>query len=143
MPGGDEQLSWDGGLLPSTPGQIRCGSITCGYGDQCCLRDFREGSPASNGCDSRAKGSCHGTQHIRTCDEPADCYPGEVCCWGFADRTITSLCHAIASCGTYYFTACGSDDDCRAAGEPTCVAQRCRGDIIQSCGPLPSGSCPL
>jgi hypothetical protein len=141
VPGGD-QSSWDGGLLPSTPGQIRCGSITCGFGDQCCLRDPREGSPASNGCDSRAEGTCHGSQYVRTCDEPADCYPGESCCWELVTAaTISSICSSRGTCSNYYFTACGTDDDCRAAGAPPCVAQRCRGDIIQSCGPLPSGYC--
>lgn len=147
---GDTQTSWDGGLLASTPDQIRCGSITCGYGDQCCLR--REGSPASNACDSRSKGTCNGTQGTRVCDETADCYPGENCCWNIISTppaTIGSGCYPSANgsvnpdcIGKRQWIACGSDDDCHAAGAPPCFAQRCRGDILQSCGPIPSEFCP-
>jgi len=141
--------SASGGLLTSTPGVVRCGSITCTYGEQCCLRE--QGSPASNGCDSRSKTACHGTQDVRTCDETADCNPGELCCfglWSSPPATLGSRCslhfpgEAPTSCDLDKFIGCGSDDDCRAVSAPPCVAQRCRGDILQTCGLLPSGWCP-
>ena len=140
--GGDDQasLDWDGGLLPPTPGQVRCGSSTCGEGDVCCLRD--EGRPASNGCDSKAKiRNCHGTDYARTCDETADCDAGMICCLGFATGpppTIVSFCVLLTDARGCDYIACGSDDDCRALGLPSCVAQRCRGDILQSCGQMAS-----
>jgi hypothetical protein len=140
---GEAQTSWDGGLLPSTPGQIRCGSITCGFGYQCCVR--QEGSPASDGCDDRAKTTCRHDPYSRTCDEAADCYPGERCCWAVqGGPAIVSYCTSAAqpSCAMGDTIACGSDDDCRTAGAPSCVAQRCRGDILQSCGALPPQYCP-
>jgi hypothetical protein len=142
-PATNDQSAWDGGLLPSTPGQIRCGSITCGYGYQCCVRTF--GNPASDGCDDRAKSACRHDEYVRTCDEAADCYPGERCCWLVqGGPAFVSYCTSAAepSCATGDTVACGSDDDCRAAGAPSCVAQRCRGDILQSCGALPSQYCP-
>jgi hypothetical protein len=143
---GDDQASWNGGPLAATPGQVRCGSITCGVGDKCCLR--QEGRPASNGC-ALLNDTCHGTQDTRVCDETADCAPGEICCLGvFSDPppTIGSYCvpstDGKASCDRNDFVACGSDDDCRAVGAPSCVAQRCRADILQSCGLMPSSYCP-
>jgi hypothetical protein len=152
----NDQASWDGGLLASTPGQVRCGLLTCGYGGQCCLR--LEGRPASNGCDSPATPSCHGTPmtalpgapysvapYRRECDETADCNPGEICCWtDVADPppTIASYCRSATEAqGDCDYIACGSADDCRALGAPSCVAQRCRGDVLQSCGLMPSGYC--
>ena len=152
----NDQISWDGGLLAATPGQVRCGSLTCGYGGQCCLR--LEGRPAADGCDSPEHPKCHGTPmtalagapysiapYRRECDETADCSPGKICCWIFVASppvTIASYClsatEASANCD---YVACASDDDCRAVGEPSCVAQRCRGDVLQSCGLMPSGYC--
>lgn len=143
--GGDDQASWDGGLLASTPGRVRCGSITCGYGDKCCLRD--EGRPASKGC-TRLDDTCHGPRG-RVCDETADCAPGEICCWGVFTSpppSISSYCvpstDGKVTCDRNDFVACGSDDDCRAVGAPACVAQQCRADILQSCGLMPSSYCP-
>lgn len=148
--GADTPIYLDGALLPPTPGQIRCGSITCSDGDQCCLRE--KGSPASNGCDSRSKSTCHGTQSARVCDQTADCYTGETCCWFITatpPATIGSGCYPSTNgsvnpdcLGKREWIACGSDDDCLAIGAPPCVAQRCRGDILQSCGPIPSEFCP-
>lgn len=144
-PGGNDQASWDGGLLASTPGQVRCGSITCGVGDECCLR--QEGRPASNGC-AQSSDTCHGPRG-RVCDETADCAPGEICClvvFVSPPPTIGSYCapsrDGKVSCDMSDFVACGGDDDCRAVGAPSCVAQRCRADILQSCGLMPSSICP-
>jgi hypothetical protein len=138
--GGDDQSSWDGGLLPPTPGQVRCGSITCGQGEQCCLRE--EGRPASNGCDSKEKlRDCHGTDYARTCDETADCDAGKICCWANISGPppmIVSLCVLPKDESRCDYIACGADEDCRALGLPSCIAQRCRGDILQSCGRMPS-----
>ena len=142
--------SASGGLLTSTPGAVRCGSITCAHGDQCCL--LEQGSPASNGCDSRSKNVCHGTQDVRTCDETADCNPGELCCfglWSSPPATLGSRCSLNfagdpprTACDADEYIGCSSDDDCRAVSALPCVAQRCRGDILQTCGLLPSGWCP-
>ncbi len=141
-----DQTLLDSGLLASTPGQVRCGSINCGYGDHCCLRV--EGRPASNGCDSRATATCNAILGTRVCDETADCNPGELCCWTLVTSpppTIGSICVASndALAGRYHceYIACGSDDDCRAVGMPLCGAQQCRDDILQSCGLMDSGYC--
>jgi hypothetical protein len=138
----DDQTSsdWDGGLLDSTPGQVRCGPITCAHGDQCCLR--AEGSPASIGCDSRARSTCLGTGYWRTCDETADCLPGEFCGWEWVTTvTLMTACVPMFD-GPMGHVMCGSDDDCRALGVPPCIAQRCRGDVLQTCGLIPSEYCP-
>jgi len=144
--GTEVQIVLDGGLLASTPGSVRCGAITCGPDNQCCLR--QEGRPASIGCAIRSKGTCNSVGQ-RVCDEAADCDLGQVCCWTvIADPppTIGSYCVAstggIASCGPNDFVACGSDDDCRAVGHPSCIPQQCRADILQSCGIMPSSYCP-
>jgi hypothetical protein len=143
----NDPSSWDGGLLPSTPGRIRCGSTACGQEEQCCLRE--EGRPASNGCDSRARSTCRGSSYTRKCDESADCSADEHCCWRLAlspPSTIASFCISSRDAADPkrfrcdYF-ACGSNDDCRAVGAPSCVAQRCRDDILQSCGLMPSAVC--
>jgi hypothetical protein len=134
--------SWDGGLLASTPGQVRCGPLTCGQGQECCLR--KEGRPASDGCSS--PGSSGATAcYWRKCDESGDCAAGEFCYWIVLTSpppTLGSYCvlSPDASAGSGY-VACGSDEDCRAVGAPPCVAQRCRGDILQSCGRMPSEKC--
>jgi len=140
--GGDDQTSWDGGLLASTPGQVRCGSTICGHDEQCCLRE--EGRPASNGCDSKAKRLCHGAAEARTCDETADCDAGTICCLAAVSGpppTIASFCVLPTDEWHCDYIACGTDDDCRASGRPPCVAQRCRGDILQSCGRMSSDIC--
>jgi hypothetical protein len=141
----------DGGLLPSTPGVVRCGSTVCAHGYRCCLS--AEGRPAPIGCDSRSKSGCLGMDydHSRSCDETADCDPGELCCVGvelFPAPTLGSYCSysltasPVTSCEDNNFVACGSDDDCRAVSAQPCVAQRCRGDVVQTCGRLPSEWCP-
>jgi hypothetical protein len=141
--------SSSGGQLSSTPGGVRCGSTTCARDEQCCLRD--EGSPASVGCAARSRTSCLGHSDWRGCDETADCNPGELCCLFVQGLPATLDSFCIASppggspptpCGLYEFVGCGSDDDCRAASAPPCVAQRCRGDIVQTCGLIPSDWCP-
>jgi hypothetical protein len=38
--------------------------------------------------------------------------------------------------------ACGSNADCANSDGGTCIAQRCRGDILQTCGLLPTSFCP-
>lgn len=137
------------GLLPSTPGLVRCGAITCAKGEQCCLRE--QGSPASNGCDSRSNTGCRGSPDVRTCDETADCNPGELCCfglWSSPPATLGSRCSyspggaTRTACDLYEYIGCSSDDDCLAVSAPPCVAQRCRGDVLQTCGLLPSDWCP-
>lgn len=142
---GDNQPSHDGGLLASTPGRVRCGLITCSYGEQCCLR--QEGRPGSDGC-APLNGTCHGPAR-RVCDETADCAPGEICCWAVLSSpppSIGSYCipsmDGETNCNRNDFVACGSNDECRAVGAPDCVAQQCRADILQSCGLMPSSYCP-
>jgi hypothetical protein len=142
--------TWDGGLLSPTPGLAQCGSIVCAEGDQCCVRDGK-GDPASIGCSSRSNASCNGSPWKRTCDETADCGPGELCCWEDASSppsTMVSYCYnpgtglAATVCPPRHVIGCGSERDCDAVGAPTCVAQECRGDVIQTCGYIPSNSCP-
>jgi hypothetical protein len=146
-----EAESWDGGLLPSTPGSVRCGSFVCAPGYQCCVN--RQGSPASTGCGWRSANSCR--LDARTCDEIADCGPGELCCIGvrydYQAPTLESYCQyqsttfreiQMTTCDRGYNIACGSDDDCNAVSAPPCVAQRCRGDVVQTCGRLPANWCP-
>ncbi len=124
---------WDGGLLPPTsPGTVRCGATTCGPDDQCCL--VEDGDPASNGCDSRSSPTCNGTQD-------------EVCCYEVftsPPATLGSRCIPLGEQDVCAGSsvACGSDADCDLVGAPACVAQRCRGDILQTCGLLPSAMCP-
>lgn len=135
---------WDGGLLAATPGEIRCGATTCASRtEQCCLAP--DGDPVTNGCGSRAESKCNGTQLTRHCDETSDCGAGEVCCVSNVESppvTLGSYCMAAASaasCGGAI--ACGSDDDCSALSLPACTAQVCRGDVMQTCGALPSEQC--
>lgn len=145
---GNSEAAWDGSLLAPTPGVVRCGPIFCHYGYECCLND--DGSPA--GCDLRSTARCLGKEYpSRVCDETADCHPGELCCVGAPTNgwRIGAYCEVsgttspLTSCAVWgEHTACGSDDDCRALSAPPCVAQRCRGDILQTCGPLPADWCP-
>ena len=140
---------WDGGVGPSTPGAIRCGNGTCAAGtEECCLRS--DGVPASNGCGSRGNVTCNGTQTVRRCDEAADCNQGELCCLSvftsppaILGSTCTSASNpdAVEECQADGAVGCGSDADCDALGLPPCVAQLCRGDILQTCGRLPSNLC--
>lgn len=140
--GGGSNPSWDAGLLPpSGPGYVRCGSTTCGPGDQCCLAE--QGDPAANGCDSLSLPTCNGTQDVRDCDEQADCHPDEDCCYDVftsPPATIGSRCGPKGSCDLAI--ACGSDADCAQTNARQCVAQRCRGDILETCGELPTEDCP-
>ena len=140
--------TWDGGVLPSTPGVVRCGTSSCAaHSEECCLQEH--GATASNGCGSRANATCNGTQDTRRCDETADCATGEVCCFSnvFSPPvTMGSYCVTVASgqaatCAMYDAVGCGSDADCDALSLPACVAQLCRGDVIQTCGRLPSAAC--
>jgi hypothetical protein len=145
---GNPLAGWDGGLLPSTPGVVRCGPAVCAPGEICCVHD--EGSPEAIGCDPDGPDSCWGRDHVdvRVCDESADCAAGEVCCysvWSAPPATLGGLCEkSLANChldgGDYL--ACGSEDDCRAVGTRSCVAQICRGEVLQTCGRLPSEWCP-
>jgi hypothetical protein len=137
----------EGGLLPPTPRRVRCGATVCAEGYECCLRDD-EGSPAAIGCDWRSNAGC--INWPRTCDETADCGPGELCCWFVSHsspQTWASFCRNVGpgrtatSCSVTNGIGCSSDADCTAVGAPPCVAQRCRGDIIQTCGPLQDSSC--
>jgi hypothetical protein len=136
-----------GELLPPTPGRVRCGASVCDRGYECCLRSG-EGTPASIGCDWRSNAGCDGWP--RTCDETADCGPGELCCWFLSympPSTWASICHnagagvVATSCPIGESIGCASDTDCTALGAPACVAQRCRGEVIQTCGLLPDLSC--
>jgi hypothetical protein len=133
---------WDGGLLPpSGPGYVRCGATTCRPGDECCLASH--GVPASNGCGSVLSPTCNGTQDVRACDERADCHPNEDCCFSVfmsPPATVGSLCQPKGTCDLAI--ACGSDADCADTDAGPCFAQRCRGDILQSCGELPTEACP-
>ena len=141
--------SWDGGLIGPTPGSVRCGNVDCNAKtDACCLQE--SGNPATNGCASRDDALCNGTQVRRTCDEAADCNPGEVCCMEVVTSppaTIGSYCFrpdgsgAPGTCPTSEIVACSSDADCIAANAPPCVAQTCRGNVLQTCGLLPSEWC--
>lgn len=139
---GESDPTWDGGLLPpSGPGYVRCGSATCGPGDQCCLA--ADGDPATNGCDSLSLPTCNGTQDVRDCDEQADCNPDEDCCYAVftsPPATIGSRCGPRGSCDLAI--ACASSADCAHTDAGACVAQRCRGDILQTCGELPTEVCP-
>ena len=136
----------NGGLLPPTPGRVRCGAIVCAEGYECCIR-YGEGNPASIGCDWRSNAGC--PMWPRTCDETADCGPGELCCWFGSyspPPTWASICHnagpgRIATSCPAGPVGCSNDADCNAVGAPRCVAQRCRGDIIQTCGLLPDPTC--
>lgn len=137
-PRASSDATWDGGLLSSTAGSVRCGPVLCLPGDKCCLRN--EGSPASIGC-APPSGDCL----PRTCDETADCDFGQLCCivfMGSPPVTLGSRCHDGLTCDRLDYIACGSDDDCRAVSAPPCVAQRCRGDVLQSCGPIAFSDCP-
>lgn len=138
--------TWDGGLLPPTPGLVRCGEIVCAEGYECCVRESR-GDPPSNGCDSPPSGAfCNGSQGTRRCDETADCGSGELCFWETEGipQTLTSFCQGAVFLGAWDYSriGCGSEADCDAVGAPACVAQQCRGDIIQTCGYIPSDMCP-
>jgi hypothetical protein len=142
--------TWDGGLLPPTPGLVRCGEIVCAEGYECCVREGR-GDPASIGCDARSNATCNGSAGRRKCDETADCGQGELCCWVVVHSppaTLASYCYspgaglAATNCPSLDSAGCGSEADCDAIGAPACVAQQCRGDIIQTCGYIPSESCP-
>jgi hypothetical protein len=142
--------TWDGGLLGPTPGLVRCRETVCTEGYQCCVREGR-GDPPSIGCDRRPSAVCNGSSGRRECDETADCGPGELCCWEMAyspPPTMVSYCYspgaglAATNCPPMHLIGCGSEADCDAVGAPACVAQQCRGDIIQTCGYIPSDSCP-
>lgn len=139
-----EETSWDGGLLSSTPGQVRCGSRTCAHGYECC-RELK--NPASAMCLWRAAAEC--LEPTRWCDETADCNPGELCCVTEHSSLLIASCHssftpgaAATSCDSGEYLACASDEDCRPVSAARCVAQRCRGDVVQTCGRLPSAWCP-
>jgi hypothetical protein len=143
-----EEVAWDAGLLSPTPGVVRCGSIACARGYECCLRI--EGSPAAIGCGRRSEYDCP-EGPTRWCDETADCNPGELCCMGpWSNRpALYGYCNnsmipgaAVTSCDVNEYIACANDDDCRAVGALPCVAQRCRGDVLQTCGPIPTKWCP-
>lgn len=141
--------TWDGGLLASTPGAVRCGDTTCDPKlDYCCLRV--DGDPITNGCTSRLNAACaDGSQVRRSCDQTSDCGPSELCCTESVSgppQSLGSYCQPEsqwpdAGCGPDAYVTCGSDSDCTAIGEPSCVAQKCRGDIYQTCGLMPSEQC--
>jgi hypothetical protein len=145
----NDAQTWDGGLLASTPGAIRCGDTTCDPKlDYCCLRSG--GDPITNGCTSRDNIACpDGSQVRRSCDQTSDCGPSELCCTEQVTSPPVSLgssCQPAsqwpdAGCGPEAYVTCGSDSDCAAVGEPSCVAQKCRGDIYQTCGLMPSEEC--
>jgi hypothetical protein len=110
-----------------------------------------EGSPADVGCDAKANSACLRMGNDRTCDETADCGPGEMCCVYMETvsvPTLNSYCHnsltasPVTACrGDNEFIGCGNDDDCRAVGARPCVAQICRGQVVQTCGRPPSYWC--
>jgi hypothetical protein len=137
--------TWDGGLLPPTPGLVRCGAMVCAEGYRCCVREGR-GDPPSVGCDRPSNLLCNGALLDRTCDETADCASGELCYWETqgVPQALTSYCQdaTFLNAWAYSRIGCGSESDCDAVGAPACVAQECRGDIIQTCGYLPSDWCP-
>jgi hypothetical protein len=145
----NDAQAWDGGLLASTPGAIRCGDTTCDPKlDYCCLRV--DGDPITNGCSSRDSTACaNGSQVRRSCDQTSDCGPNELCCtgsWSGPPQSLGSSCQPAsqwpdAGCGPDVYVTCGSDSDCTAVGESPCVAQKCRGDIYQTCGLMPSEAC--
>lgn len=133
--------TWDGGLLPPTqPGHVRCGATVCSPGNECCLAE--QGNPASNGCDSRSLPTCNGTQSVRDCDKQADCHPNEDCCiseFTSPPATLGSLCGPKGSCE---YVGCASNADCADTDAGGCIAQRCRGDILQTCGLIATEECP-
>jgi hypothetical protein len=102
-----------------------------------------DGDPAANGCGSLSQPTCNGTQDVRACDEQADCHPDEDCCYDVftsPPATIGSRCGPRGSCDLA--VGCASNADCAATDAGACVAQRCRGDILQTCGELPTEVCP-
>jgi hypothetical protein len=149
-----------------TPGRIRCGSTTCDAQSQlCCSGMAGSGvggaSPADSGAGglsasgSGAGGSGIGTgfescsptfcPYRRECDEPADCIGTEVCCFHVVaspPAVLASSCQQPEMCAfDGYWLGCGSQDDCAAAGAPDCVAQVCKGQTIQTCGPITRTAC--
>src|SRR5262249_30568534 len=71
-----------------------------------------------------------------------DCLPAEECCYDVftsPPATIGSYCAPKGSCGLA--VGCDGDADCAGSTGP-CIAQLCRGDVLQTCGLLPTEACP-
>ncbi|HEX7666414.1 MAG TPA: hypothetical protein VF407_17935 [Polyangiaceae bacterium] len=140
---------WDGGLIGPTPGTIRCGDTDCDKATQdCCIA--HDVTPATNGCAKKGQIQCNGTQVRRECDEEADCNPDEFCCAADVEGLPVSIGMYCVNpklngmppgCGLGELVACSSDADCDAVGQPACVSQVCRGNVLQTCGLLPSSWC--
>lgn len=117
-----------GGLqLPPTPGFILCGASLCSASSQqCCLGVGASGALAAS-CQTPAA-TCEGAS--LQCDEPADCPPSEVCCFGLltsaagpsaASVVLGSRCGGRATCvGVGRLILCRKDSDCGVGGGVCC-----------------------
>jgi hypothetical protein len=154
-----------------TPGSIRCGSQMCDAQSQLCCSGMAGsgvggsgmagsgvggsemagsgagGSGMSGSSTSTGFESCSATfcPYRRECDEPSDCVGTEVCCFHVVaspPSVLASSCEEPEQCAfDGYWLGCGSHDDCDAAGAPDCVAQDCKGQTIQTCGPISRTAC--
>jgi len=80
---------------------------------------------------------------VRACDKQADCHSNEDCCYAVhtsPPATVGATCQPKGMCELAI--ACASDADCAGSDAGACFAQRCRGDILQTCGQLPTEACP-
>jgi hypothetical protein len=149
-----------------TPGNIRCGSQMCDAQSQLCCSGMAGsgvggggvggsgmagsgvaglgtgGSSIGTGFESCSTAIC---PYRRECDEPADCVGTEVCCFHVVaspPSVLASSCEQPEQCAfDGYWLGCGSHEDCDAAGAPDCVAQNCKGETIQTCGPISRTAC--
>ena len=105
------------------PGEIACGASPCPVpASQCCSDvDASTCDPAGSAC----------TGLVRTCDEAADCDPGEVCCvTQIAPKRFATACKA--SCDVGEPQACASSAECGDAG--ACLPWRCGAVDVKTCG---------
>lgn len=78
---------------------LECGDETCGDGEQCCLAQLEESCIAlEDPCDGMSV----------TCQEPADCNEGDVCCRD--QREGETSCVAPDDCDGS--TVCVTEEDC-------------------------------
>jgi hypothetical protein len=159
--------NWDGSCvwpdatvgLPPDPGFISCGNEDhpLSAGGACC-EGFTGDLPAWWFYYWSPSGACSGSDNPyidvslrRSCDEPADCPAGTVCCindtayYGSLDYSCEAVCPPPTNvtfngdAGIFGFEACKSADDCQ--GEP-CVVQYCswaenQTRQTQTCGGIP------
>jgi hypothetical protein len=118
----------DGGPIPSDPGMLQCGSMTCNTSEKSCCH--RTGDAGVDECIG-PNGSCSNGTTLR-CDEASDCETGLVCCGTFGSTSCAS------ACGGPSYQVCRTDGEC-GTNVDAGAAKKC---ILQTCGGTPVGNGP-